>query len=475
MTNIASKIFYNTFWQIIFRAVEIVIGVVTLGLITRYLGQAQYGYYTTIMAWLQFFIILIDLGLYLTLLREISAKPVDQTAKIVNNIFTLRLFSSLVFLFLGIVIVQFLNYPAAIKTGVIALSFSYFFVSLVTVLTAIFQKQLVMPKIAAASLVNKVAFFIFVIYLISSGRDLQTILYAASLASFIYFLMTWIFTSKYLNLKLQFDWTYWKLVLIKTWPLAVTTALNLIYFKLDTLFLSWYQPAETVGLYGATYRVLEIATTFPHMFMGLVLPLLTAAWVSHDLARVKTIWQHSFDFFAFLTLPMIFGTLVLATPLMVLVAGPDFSLSGPILKILILATAAIFFGTLFTYMVLALDQQQKMIKYFAVAAVLSVIGYWWLIPLYSYWAAAWVTVIIETLIIIFAWLVVRRKFQHTPSLKTFGKLLAASFIMAVILYYLPDFQVLIKILVGLIVYLALVLMFKAYKLTDLKQLIFNSK
>lgn len=471
MSNIAQKIFLNTAWQLVFRTIEIGLGIITLGLITRYLGQVQFGYYTTIIAWLTFFITLVDLGLYLTLLREISAQTEEKMSKIVSNVFTLRIITSLIFLSLSYLIVNFLDYPTSIKTGVLAASASYFFISLVTVLTAIFQKQLAMPKVALANALNKVLFLGFVIFIISSKGSLEMILWSSSLASFFYFLLTWIFTAKYINLKLSFDFSYWKTILIKTWPIALTTALNLIYFKLDTLFLSWFQSPAEVGLYGATYRVLEIVATFPHMFMGLILPLFTAAWVAGDIQKLRVVWQKSFDFFSFITLPMIFGTIMVATPLMTLVAGTNFSAAGPILQVLILATAAIFFGTLFTYMVLALDKQKAMIKFFGLAALLSIIGYYMFIPTYSYWGAAWVTVVIELLIILFAWVVIKGQFNYKPSFKAFNRLLLASLGMSVVIHYISFLPVLIVIAIAILVYLILVVALRAFDLKEAKMLI----
>ncbi|MFH0873312.1 MAG: flippase [Candidatus Komeilibacteria bacterium] len=468
----AAKIFSNTAWQIGLRLVELVIGVFTLALITRYLGQTQYGYYTTIMAWLQLVSIVIDFGLYLTLLRELAAKPENEQHSILNNVFTLRLISALIFFACGVFIIQFLPYPQIIKNGVIALSFSFFFVSLVTVLTAVFQKKLAMPKVAVSSLASKVLLLILIYLGIRQQVSLQTLMYLSSAASFFFFILIWFWINKYHSLKLSWDWHYWLTILVKTWPLAVTTALNLIYFKIDTVFLSLYQPASDVGLYGASYRVLEITTTFPHMFMGLLLPLLTAAWIATDYQRFYRIWQKAFDIFALLTFPLVAGTLIVSTPLMTLVAGKAFAASGPILNILIVATAIIFFGTLGTYVVLTLEKQKQMVKYFLLAAILAVIGYWWLIPIYSYWAAAWVTLVVEALIVVFAWLTIRRQWHYRPSFTVAGKALLASIIMALVvngLYFLP---LPVQILIGIIIYGCGLIVTKAFSWSEIKSLVF---
>jgi O-antigen/teichoic acid export membrane protein len=474
--SIAKKIFFNTSWQLVSRLGEIILGIFILGLITRLLGQTEYGYYTTIVAWLQFWIVLVDLGLYLTLLREIAAHPETET-RTINAMVTLRLVTAILFLLIGSVIAQFLPYALEIKIGLWLLIISYVSNSIITVLTALFQQRLRMPVVAIASLVNKIILLVGILglSLSLSATPLYTILILSSVASLINLLIVLIATQKIIPLSLSWDISFWLQLLHKTWPLAVTTALNLIYFKLDTLFLSWYRPANEVGLYGASYRVLEIITTFPHMFMGLILPLLTAAWVSKNHTSLQNLWQRCFDFFAFLTLPLIAGTWVLATPIMIAIAGPEFAPSGPIVKVLILATAAIFFGTLYTYLVIVFDRQKAMIPYFALAALLSVIGYALTIPRYSYWGAAWMTVAIEVSIIFFAWLTIRGQLQFRPRFITTLKLAASSVGMALALQQLSAWPLLLQILAGVAIYALLVFLTRAFRWQDIRPLLFSSK
>jgi len=469
--SVARKIFLNTSWQVVLRLLEVALGVVILGLITRLLGQDNYGYFTTVTAWVQLFFTVADFGLYLTLLRELGAKPSGEHSSIVNSIFTLRLITALIMLGLCVVAVQLTNYPDAIKAGVWALSWSYFFVSLTSVLTAVFQRELAMPKIAWANVINKIIYFGLLVYIAGwLNHSLQAVLWASSLASALYFILTVILLRPYVMLAWQIDLSYWLKVLKKTWPLAITIALNLIYFKLDTIFLSWFEPSASVGLYGAAYRVLEMLTTFPHMFMGLIFPIMTAAWVAGNLIELQKLWQRAFDFFALLTLPLIAGAIVVGRPLMSLVAGPDFEAAGDILKILMLATAIIFFGTLYTYLVLIFDKQKTMIPYFALTAIISVIGYWWLIPLYSYWAAAWVTVAVELLIVIFAWIIVRKQLAYQPDLSVLFKSALASLLMAGFIWLLPEMSVLIKITLAAGIYFIFIIFFRAVRISELKHL-----
>ncbi len=151
--------------------------------------------------------------------------------------------------------------------------------------------------------------------------------------------------------------------------------------------------------------------------MGLFLPLLAAAVAIKNFAKLKKIIQVSFDFLIIFSVPLIFGGLFLGRPIMVFVAGGEFAISGEIIKILFLATATIFIASLFGYVVVALNQQKKMIKFYAANALLSIIGYLIFIPKYSYWGAAWMTVFTEVFTLVTATYVMHQNLKFLPNLK----------------------------------------------------------
>ncbi len=89
---LSKRIAYNTIIAAGARIIGLALSLVILGFITRYLGQAGFGYYATILAFLYFFTILADLGLYSICLRDISRPRADEK-KIASNAFTLRFFA----------------------------------------------------------------------------------------------------------------------------------------------------------------------------------------------------------------------------------------------------------------------------------------------------------------------------------------------------------------------------------------------
>ena len=467
----ANKIFTNTLWQVVIRIVNVLIGVFSLALVTRMLGQTGFGYYTTIFAFVQIFAILADLGLYMAMLREISASQ-DKVSenKIINNIFTIRLVSSLVMLLLIPLVIQFFPYDGVVKTGAIFFMGTFFFQTLITTLTAVFSKYLDMAKVAIVDLVNKILYAGFLVYLFIYGFSLSAILWGNSLTMAISFVLLLFFFKRYGRLALAWDFTYWKIVFYRSWPLAITVVLNLLYFKADTLVLSAYRPPAEVGLYGAPYRVLEVMATFPHMFMSLILPIFTAHWIAKKSQELKQSFQHNFDFFSILAIAMLFSTWLVSRPLMIKLSGDDFAASGPILDILIVATVAIFFGTLFIYMVVAIDAQRQMIKYFFYAAVIALVGYFIFIPRYSYWGAAYMTLLVEWLITIFAWRVVYKNTALKINLKVFSKSFLAGALAFAVAKFFGDYNIILVLLLSWFLYFTVLVLLKTVSREQLKNI-----
>jgi len=455
------KIAYNTLAQIIGKALTIFFALIGFGLMTRYLGQEGFGYFTTIYAFLAIFGILVDLGLQMTTTKLIS-DPKENESLILSNALTIRLVTSIIFLSLAVLVGIFLPYPKIVKIGMAVAVIGFIAAALTSTLTSFFQKNLKMQQIAAAEVLAKIIYLILTIVVIRLDLGLLGILAAAILDSVLIFAFSLTFAKKIVKLKLSFDPKIWQKIFQTTWPIGLTIALNLIYFKGDIFIMSLIKTPEEVGLYGAPYKILEVLINIDYLFLGLILPLLATAVALSDLNKLKIIIQSTFNFLIILVIPMIFGGYFLGVPLMVLMAGPEFAVSGKIIKILFLATGAIFIAGLFGYVVVALGEQKKMIKFYALNAFISIIGYLIFISLYSYWGAAWMTVFTEVFILFTAAYIMHKKIKFLPNLILAGKAIVASLIMSIPFYFLPDLNFIILICLGTLVYFTALYFLKGF-------------
>ena len=289
--------------------------------------------------------------------------------------------------------------------------------------------------------------------------------------SFTHMFISYLAARRHVNFRFAFDKDVWKAILKKSWPIAISISCNLLYLKTDIIILSLVRPEADVGVYGAAYRVVDILTMLPSLFMGLVLPIFTGYWVAKNKDKLKSLVQMAFDAMVVLALPIVLGTLVIGQKIMTLIAGQEFAISGDILKILILAVGSIFIGTLFGYLVVGINMQKKMIWGYLSVAIVSLVLYIIFIPIYGYWAAAIFTFLSEFLIAIITAVVVLRTIKFFPSLIIFGKALVAAGIMAGVLYLLRDLNVILLLIIAMVIYFALLILFRAVKKETIKELI----
>lgn len=450
--SLTRKIALNTIIQIVGKILSTIVGLITVALMARYLGREGFGGYTTIIAFLQIFGILVDFGLTLMTVQMISERGDDRryNDKVLSNIFTLRLISAVLFLGAAPLVAILFPYPTIVKWGIALTSLSFLFISLNQLITGVFQKNLRMDKVAASEIIGRLALLAGVVLFICQGKDLLWIMGAVVAGSAINFLANWFFARPYATIRLAFNWPVWRQAISRSWPIGISIAFNLLYFKADTVILSVFRSQAEVGLYGAPYRVLEVLITFPFMFVGVLMPFF-ARWLKEGRDDdFKRLAQRGFDFMAISAWPMVVGALVLATPLMVFVAGDEFSASGPILKILILATAVIYLSVLSSHIIVALNKQRKMIWGYVATAVVALILYFIFIPKYGMYAAAWITVLSESMIGFITILVVYLTTKWRPALSVSNRALFSAVIMGFLIYIVSNYManVLVLILIG---------------------------
>ncbi|MDP3770810.1 MAG: polysaccharide biosynthesis C-terminal domain-containing protein, partial [bacterium] len=153
------------------------------------------------------------------------------------------------------------------------------------------------------------------------------------------------------------------------------------------------------------------------------------------------------------------GAIVLGTPIMTLVAGQQFAVSGPVLGVLAVALVGIFLGQPFGYAVVAVGEQRRMLWGYATVAVVTLVGYLIAIPVWSYWGAAWLTVASEIAIATITFRVVRRASGFRIALRIPAAALLASIIMASALLVAHEHHVVTRIALGAIVYGLLIFAF----------------
>jgi len=464
----------NVAIQYLSRIIGTALGLVTLSILTRYLGAEGYGQFTVATSYLQFVGTLVDFGLTITAIQMLSEPNADE-GKILGNLIALRLVTAAIIFAAAIGIAFTLPWGSLTHLAIAIGSFSFIFLSIHQVFVGLFQKNLRMEFPAISEVVGRALLLGGVVLAAVLHGNLIAVMFAMSAANFVMVGLSLIFAKKVRPYSLRLDSDVIKQIYRRSWPIALSIIFNLVYLRGDIMVMKIVGRSEAeIGWYGAAYKPLDVITVIPIIFMGLVLPLFVHAWSTMDREKMGRIIQRATDAVGILSWPTLFGGIVLATPLMLFISGKEFAASGPLLALLVVAAFMVFYGSLFGHLIVGIGKQRVMTWFYAADAIISIILYFVLIPRFGAVAAACVTIFSEAVIAVAATAIVIKNVKVIPSLKVTGKAMISGALMGIAIYFFPNVHVLLRILFGVIVYGILLISLRAVSSADLKKLLNRS-
>jgi len=466
---IARKIAYNVLVSSVSKILSTILALLSIGLITRYLGASGFGEYATVLAFLALFSAIADLGLYSTATREISRPNADE-AKIIGNIFSLRLVVSSIVLLLSPAIFWFLPYSLEVKEAILIIAASFLFSSSYQVLNGVFQKNLAMDRVAIVELFGKIIQVTIIFVVIKFHLGFLWIIASLLFNMVFSFTAVYALSKKYVSFSLRFDVAYWKIFLKESYPLGIAAFIGFIYFKVDTILLSIMKTSAEVGIYNAAYKVIENITFFPTMMAGLIFPIMSQT-IFADVARFKDVSNKTYKIFWIFAVALVTGTMFLSDGIVNLIGGSGFEKSGIVLEILIFALAAIFFSNFSNAILIAGNKQKKLMLIMFLAAVFNVSANLLFIPKYSYLASAWISVLTELFVVGATFYVMIKELHYFPVAEKFYGILASGAAMAGHFFFFKSLNFFLLAISGTLVYAAALWMFGVVKTEDISSII----
>lgn len=454
MTNASTTraLAHNTSVQLAGKAVGMLLGIATVTLMLRYFGDEGYGEFTTAVTFLSLFAVVVDFGLTLITTQMISEPGADEST-ILSNLVSLRLLSALIVFILAPIIAIPFPYSGEIKTAISIGAIAFFFQTVGQMLTGVYQKRLKMLGTVVAELLSRVILFAGIGLIVLYRGTIPDTAIVLTISNAAQTILLVLLANHYVRFRARIDLKIWKEIIRRSWPIGISIFFNLIYLRGDVMILSLLRTQAEVGQYGSAYKVIDVITTLPVMFMGLVLPILVNTWKQNDHEGFEAMMQKTLNFFSIIAVPIAVGAFALAQPIMILVGGQEFAKAGPVLAILAPAVAVVFYNSLFGHAVVAVEKQRLMTIGYALTAAVSVGAYLLLVPPFGTIGAAWVTLLSETLVGVVTYLVVRRTSRLRLRLTVTAKAFASALVMYLVLAEIHGLPTLVEILLGAVAYL----------------------
>jgi len=480
--SVARKILSNTAWQIAGKIMIALLGLSVVKISTNYLSLSGYGEYVMVYEFLAFFGIAADLGLFTIAVKEMS-KDENQIPKIIGNVLSLRTILSFTTMLVAVIAVFLMPMyeNTRIPLGVAVASLTVFLTIVNGTISSVLQTKLRMEMASIATVVGKAVSVGMMFYIVFWGYPNDTeigfymLVASGVIGNLVMVLMTEKFVRKITPLQFRFDMDVWKDVFFKALPYGIALILSTVYFRINSLMISFIRGQEEVGIYAVAMRMLEQLAILPLYFMNSVLPVLTKS-LTEKTDKYKKIIGYSFDFLAALSIPAVVGGILLAYPIVFIVSSPvylsrlseGFYGSDIAFQILIIASLFQFLNILFAFILIALNKQVKLLYINAVCVILNIVLNLSLVPILGFRGAAASSVCSEFFILAATYFMAKRYLSFSISFKNIFKIILSAAVMGIVIYFLQpvtykflqNWNVFLLIIIGMIVYFIMLVLTK---------------
>jgi len=466
-------IFDNTFWQILIRLITLGLTLVSIKILTNYLGTEGVGKYNTITTYINFFIVFADLGLFAVTVREISQKP-EKEKKVMSNVLTIRFWSALVASLVAISIVLLTDYDKEIKFGVIIATGFLFFNLLASVYDMLLQARLKMQFSALAELLSRIISIIALVIIVNQRGSFLWVASTIALWGIFILVFKYLFASRYLKFAFAHDKAFSNNLMAMAWPLGIVFIVNNLYYKLDTLLLFAIKGAAAAGIYTVAFKVLEVITFMSSYFSSALKPAISQN-INKDKKAVAKIIQKGISVMLIGATIISLLSIAYRNEIILLLSSSEFGDSARVLIFLALSLPIIFINTLLVEIFIANDSRSIFLKISIFIFMFNLIANLIMIPRISYFGAA-VANLLSALVLMLVYFHYANKIINIRiNWLTIGKLIlvvSATALTTIIARSLPV-NFVIQIVGIAILYFALLSAFKIISINEMGSLLFS--
>lgn len=380
-----SKITQQTFWQILGKIVTSFSTIIILSIITRNYHESGTGVFTLVLTYLAIFNLLSDFGFNAHALKGIQDL---QWQKLLG---TRILWSILLtILAVGLLFLLPFNTPPFFKATIFG-SLGIVGSAIFLTCNLIFQSKHRYDLSVLASISGSLVGLALYLLLSLLHYPIHFLLTAYCVSWLMIAFSSLFLVKRFLSSLLPvFDKRYTINLFKKTWPIAATLVLNVVYFRTDAFIVTFYKGTTDAGIYNVAYSVFQSVLVLPTFIINAYYPLMLKS-----LSKLKLIAAVLLG----LSLVGTISTFFLSSFVIKLITGGGFEGSFQSLNILSLGFPAFFVSSLLMWVFITRGWYKRMLLIYICGLIFNLTLNFIFIPQYSFWAASWITVISEYLIL----------------------------------------------------------------------------
>lgn len=472
-TNRSAKqtIVKNVFWLSVGQIGSRLIRAAIIIYAARVLGAAEYGVFSYVLGLAGFFTIFADLGVSPLMTREIAGHPDKRATYFISAFWIKNILLAITAVLIIFVAPKFSNIEAAIAllpfVALLVLfdnfrdfTFAYF--------RGIEKMELEAFLIVIMNTAIAASGFIVLNFYQTAGALLFSYIFSVAILSIIsiYFVKDFI-----KGVFKNFDKAIFKQIFNDAWPLAFSGLFGIFMLNIDIVMLGWWRSAEEIGYYSASQRVVQIFYTLPAILASAAFPTIARFIKQNEADKARVLNEKSITILYFIAIPLAVGGIILASPIIEFIFGKEYLPASASFQILIAALFINFPGAILSNLLMAYNQQRRLINYVIAGSASNVILNALLIPSLGIIGSAIATLISQFAYFAPIWLKMK-KLGNFKTLRYLKKIVAAAIIMGIASFVLDKsgLNVILNIVISVGIYFLFLYLLKEKILKEVFEL-----
>jgi O-antigen/teichoic acid export membrane protein len=323
----------------------------------RFLGVAAVGKFHLANSLWAIVAIIATFGMDTLLTKEIARAPTK-----LNTLFgTSILLRSLLYTLGGLglaIYTRLAGYPTETVYVIVIVGVANLIVQFASACEATLRGLEKMEYISLSLIISKVVLTLVSIALLLLGQGVLVVASVSIGAALINLSILVHYLRRLQPLRLRVEWQLVGWMLRASAPYLAVYAFLVLYMQVDIVIISLLVSEEGVGWYGAADHLFGTLLFVPTVFITAVFPALARMYADAS-ASLTLLMRKSFDLLLLLSIPIGLGVLVIANPLVVLLFGPAFANSGPVLAVMGIVLILTYQNMLLGQFLIATNQQSK--------------------------------------------------------------------------------------------------------------------
>ncbi len=441
-------------------------------IVPRYLGPTLSGQLIIGYAIWAVVVLMTEFGMDTAIIKEVARTP-DITPNVLGTTLLLRLIFFVIGCGLVAIYTSVIGYSAEVIEIIFLIGIAQLFLLLGGACRSVLEGIESMQSIALVDIITKAIHMVLAIAAVLLGYGLRTFVLVAIIVALAYLITMLLAVLRRFPLMFQTNMASAVGLLQQSVPYLFSKAAIGLYAIIDIWLISHLLDAQAVGWYGAAGKLFATSLFIPTIFMTVLFPALARLHTT-DPEKLLQLIRRGFDMLLLVSVPVGLGLFIVGQPVIDLLYGPKYTPAGPILSIMGIAAIFTYLNALFGRYMFAIDRQRSWVGVMVGAALLKIPLGLLFIPWFQDLSgngalgAAFGNIITEGFMTIIGISLMPKGTFTSENIATNAKIIVSGILMAAVVWLFYDLFVLVPIMVGVIVYTALVLVLRIVPEEDLK-------